>query len=76
MFTFNIVQNQDTSPSKIKDESLELNLSLYEELGDEAYKKGDEYAALNWYTKGLTIAREFSLKDKIKLFSNLILASL
>lgn len=76
MFTFNVVQNQDTTSNRIKDESLELNLSLYEELGDEAYKKGDEYAALNWYTKGLNIAREFSLKEKIQLFSNLIFASL
>ena len=51
-------------------------LLLYLELGDIAGKKGDDQSAIDYYIKGLQIARELKNKPRVQQFSNLILTYL
>jgi hypothetical protein len=76
MLNYGIRQNDQVSLSDIDGEEFTIDLSLYEELGNEAYKVGDEIQALKWYNRGLKLANEMGQQEKIRLFSNLIFVSL
>ncbi len=49
------------------------DLNVYEQMGNDAIKCGDENECLKWYSKGLAKARELKNKEKERLFSNLII---
>lgn len=51
-------------------------LAICSEKAKEADKSGNEKEALNWFIKGLNIAREQSEKDKIKEFTDCIISML
>ena len=60
-----------------QEEKLQVDtLMLYLELGDIAGKKGDDQSAIDFYIKGLQIAREIKNKPRVQQFSNLILTYL
>lgn len=66
--THNIVDNQAVQTSK----DLLFNL----EMGNQEGKAGNEEEAINYYIKGLQIAKDSQDKARIKQFSNLILTYL
>jgi hypothetical protein len=76
MLNFGISQNNQISLQEVEGEEYVFDLSLYQEFGDQAYKYGREEEALSWYTKGLAAARDLGQKDKIDMFSHLILSCL
>jgi len=58
-------------------DTLPINdLNLYEEMGNEAIKRGDVEASMNWYMKGLEKSRELKNAPKAKKFSHLIITLL
>lgn len=76
ILNYSIDQNQIFPIKEMIDELPIYNLELYEEMGDNEYESGNESEALRWYTKGLNMARQLKNENKIKRFTNLILASL
>ena len=77
MFNSCIYQNQRPSLTEVLGELLPVyNLDLYEELGNNALKCENNCEAINWFTKGFSMARELRNKEKIELFKVLILKSL
>ena len=76
MLNYGITQNDQVSLYEMDGEEFVIDLSLYEELGNEAHKSGDEQAALKWYNRGLKLACELNQQEKVRLFSNLIFVSL
>lgn len=51
-------------------------LLLFLELGNIAGQKGNDQGAIDYYIKGLQIARELKDKPRVQQFSNLILTYL
>ncbi len=76
MLNYGIIQNQDAPHYESQSDVSLYELRLYEEMGDDAYKMGQETEAIALYTIGLALARELKSPEKIALFSNLILMSL
>ncbi len=76
MLNYGIQQNDSISLSEVEGELTIYDLSICEERGDLAYRQGNEPEAIEWYAKGLTLAKKSRSKDKINLFSSLIFVSL
>jgi len=51
-------------------------LMKYLEMGNRSGKKGNEQEAIDFYIKGLQLARELKDRPRIQQFSNLILTYL
>ncbi len=52
------------------------NIIDYIEMGDLAGKNGDQYECLQWYIKGLSVARDQGNKEKVDYISSLIITML
>jgi hypothetical protein len=76
MLNFGIIQNPQANFTEVLGDLPVYDLDLYEEMGDNAHKVGNENEAISWYSKGLAMARELRSPEKIKLFTNLIITSL
>ena len=77
MVNYGIYQNNKPSLTEVLGELLPVyNLELYEEMGIKAMNEENELEATNWFTKGLSMARELHNTEKIDLFRGLILSCL
>ena len=72
----NIDQKQIIPIRVLKEEGIVTDLELFEEWGNKEYESGNESEAMEWYTKGLAVARQRKQVDKITRFTHLILASI
>ena len=61
---------------KEKSSVVKNELNVFLQLGDQAGKKGLMEESLNWYMKGLSMAKEIKDELMAKQFSSLILLSL
>ena len=61
-----------TTTSELKDQK-SAQLLMYLELGNISGERGNEQEAIDYYIKGLQIAREIQDKPRVQQFSNLIL---
>lgn len=77
MIYFSNFQNDRPSLTEVLGELLPVyNLDLYEAIGNEAQNSGKASIATEWYTRGLSMARELRDHEKIKLFKELIIGSI
>ncbi len=71
--------NMEIQTQILKTNLLEItssDLSFCLEMGEIMNRKGRSEESLQWYIKGLNIARELKVEEKVKEFSNLIVSML
>ncbi len=56
-----------------KANSQEINMLIFLELGDLHCQKGDSDSAIDYYLKGLDVAKSLNDRSRVQQFSNLIL---
>ena len=71
MLNYGIIQNQGAPHYESQSELSLYELRLFEEMGNEAHKMGQETEAIAWYTAGLALARELQSKSFQRLQSRI-----